>query len=52
MIKNISESGWARLFERLLNNTEPSGPQECDGLISRNALATKTEEIDNLVEPF
>ena len=42
----ISESGWARLFESLLCNTEgrPSGLQECDGLTLRNALATKTGE--------
>ena len=49
----IGESGWARLFESLLYNTEgkPSVPQECDGLTLRNALATKTGENDMLSIP-
>ena len=49
----ISESGWARLVESLLYNTEgkSSGPEECDRLTLRNALATKTGENDMLSIP-
>ena len=50
----ISESGWERLFESLLYNTEdkPSGPYECDGLTLRNAPSTRTGENDALLIPY